>query len=153
MARKIPAALAVEGALDSVITNPCSKLLDIDLPVMLRCSTTSVCAFVPGHYLTNVPEYRERWLGTLVKEGVVQLVPGITKGVAALQAAWVCFFPSKEMRLSTVRQEFMGDTTCYYPADSLVSEGGDTQGEPMPEPLQEDSLVSARGDKAGLATT
>lgn len=104
MARKIPAALAVEGALDSVITNPCSKLLDIDLPVMLCCSTTSVCAFVPGHYLTNVPEYRERWLGTLVKEGVVQLVPGITKGVAALQAAWVCFFPSKEMRMSTVRK-------------------------------------------------
>lgn len=153
MARKIPAALAVEGALDSVITNPCSKLLDIDLPVMLRCSTTSVCAFVPGHYLTNVPEYRGKVAGHTGEGRGGSAGTGYYEGSCGTASGLGVFLPIKRNEDVNSQEEFMGDTTCYYPADSLVSEGGDTQGEPMPEPLQEGSLVSARGDKAGLATT
>lgn len=64
-----------------------------------------------------------------MRKGVIQLILGIPNGVAALQAPWTCVFPSKGMRLATVRQEFLGDSTCYYPADDHDAEEGNAQKE------------------------
>lgn len=91
-------ALAGKGAMDLMMTNLCPKMLDLALPMMLKQCTAGGRAQVPGRYLTNVPEYRWKWLAKQLKEGVLQLILGIPKGEAALQAAWVCIFSSKGLR-------------------------------------------------------
>lgn len=59
---------------------------------------------VPGHYLTNLPEYRRKWISSLVDGGKILIILGLPKGAAALQGAWLCVFPDPAQKRLLVKQ-------------------------------------------------
>lgn len=103
-----------EAGLDVVVTCPNAKLLDLVLPLMAAYVSGAACVLVPGHYLANLPEYRRRWVSSMVEAGNVLIVLGLPKGAAALQGAWICVFSSAAQKQQLVKQQLRSQEVLLF---------------------------------------
>ena len=69
------------------VTSPYFAVLDIALPLMLRFATVAVMVHVPGHYLFDPTEPRQRFFQSLV--GRMAVLAGLPKGPLGRRCAWL----------------------------------------------------------------
>jgi hypothetical protein len=86
-----------------IITAPPVRVLDLFLMVAVKFCPGLVAAYVPGAFVTDAPEPRQRWLQGLQQQGRLCLVMGLPKGSGGLKGVWVLVFASARLRSQMVR--------------------------------------------------
>ena len=77
------------------VTSPYFAVLDIALPLMLRFATVAVMVHVPGHYLFDPTEPRQRFFQSLV--GRMAVLAGLPKGPLGRRCAWLVISVSSKV--------------------------------------------------------
>jgi len=86
-----------------VVTVPPVRVCD--LFVMLSCKFCPgvVAVYVPGSFVTDAPEPRQKWLQGLQREGRMCLVMGLPKGSGGQKGIWLLVFADAALRSVMVR--------------------------------------------------
>ena len=112
--------------MDAVVTSPYFSVLDLALPLAVKFATMVVCCHVPGHYLTDAPVARMRWLQSLQCEDRLYFIMGLPRGPMGRRCVWLVIFKSKEV-CSLMRRPFAGFSTFLHYAveqDFISGQGG-----------------------------
>jgi hypothetical protein len=82
-------------SVDIFITSPYFAVLDLALPLLVRFAKVAVMVHVPGHYLYDPTEPRQRFFHSLVDRMAVIL--GLPKGPLGRRCAWLIVASSAEV--------------------------------------------------------
>ena len=95
--------LAAGGQLDCVVTAPPLRLLDLVVPLACHYMRSLGCFYLPGGFVTDAPDPRQRWLHNLQAQGRLCIVCGLPKGSSGTRGIWLCIFASAQLRSRVVR--------------------------------------------------
>jgi hypothetical protein len=101
------------GPFDVVITSPWFTMLDLALPLLIMLAEKAVFCHVPGHYITNMPQGRKRWLRGLCTNRRVLAITNLPRSpMGFFSCLWLCIF-----RTEATRDELLS----YLPEDAATS--------------------------------
>lgn len=95
-----------QGPISAIVMSSLFALLDLALPIAERHATDVVCAHVPGHYLTDGPDARFRWLRRFQQQGRLHLILGLPRGPMGRRCLWLIIFASSAVKRRLLRPEF-----------------------------------------------
>ena len=102
-----------QQGMDAVITSPKEAVLDLALPLAVKFANMIVCCQVPGHYLTDAPEARMKWLRDLQQQGRLFFIMGLPKGTMERRRVWLVVFKTRAIS-EWMRRPYAGFSTLLH---------------------------------------
>jgi hypothetical protein len=108
--------LHAAGKLGAVVMAPLPRIVDILLPLACTFAEHAVCCHVPAMYITAPVPARLAWLKSLHSEGRLLHIVGLPSQPSTMESPglWLCVFPSRERRDTSVRPAYeLRDSMVY----------------------------------------
>jgi hypothetical protein len=90
--------LHAQGMLDAVVTAPPLRVAELAIPLACHYLRSVGCFYLPGSFITDAPEPRQRWLQQLQHQGRLCVICGLPKGSTGTRGTWVCVFANAAIR-------------------------------------------------------
>ena len=86
------------GRMDAIVCSPWFRVIDLAAALAVKYARTVVCMHAPGHFITDAPKPRRRWLGELKQQGRLAFITGLPNAAMGWKCIWVLIFASSEHR-------------------------------------------------------
>jgi hypothetical protein len=87
----------------TVISSPWFRMLDLAAPLALAGSSIVTCLHVPGHYFYDAHPIRHAWLKQLHAEGRLVVISGLIIGPLGRRCIWLLLFAKAEYKNMVLR--------------------------------------------------